>query len=52
MGFVFEVKNASPAKKSEMTMEKVQNNGFVTLFFFKRNVANILLKNTTIDVRK
>ena len=50
--FVFKVENASPAKKSKIVAKNAQNNAFVKLVFFKKNVASILLKGTAINIRK
>ena len=52
MAFVIEVKNASPAKKLKIAVENTQNNAFVTLIFFEKNIASLLLKSIIIDVKK
>ena len=49
---MFQVKNASPAKKSKIIVKNAQNDEFVILVFFEKNIANVLLKNTTIDLKK
>lgn len=50
--FVFKVKNASIVKKSKIVAEKAKNNAFIILVFFKKNITNILLKNTAINIKK
>ena len=52
MAFVFEVKNANPVKKSKTAAKNAQNNAFVMLVFFEKNVANVLQKGIAINGRK
>lgn len=50
--FIFKVKNTSFTKKWKIIVENAQNNVFVIFIFFKKNVANILLKDIAIDRKK
>lgn len=52
VAFIFKIEGASPAKKSKIVVKNTQNNAFVTLVFFKNNVANILLKSIAINIKK
>lgn len=49
---MFKIKNVSFAKKSKIAIKNSQNNAFVMFVFFEQNVANVLLKNTSINIKK
>lgn len=49
---MFEVENARSIKKLKITIENIQNNGFIILIFFEKNIATILLKNIAINIKK
>lgn len=50
--FIFVFESVSFVRKRKTVIEIAQNNAFITLIIFKKNVVSIASNNITINVKK